>query len=551
MGFSFKSVVGGAAQTLSGGLYNPKDGSISVNNSVKSLGGLGGYATMAGMDGANLMGGKGKYYGKDNKSKDATDRAIADQQAAVLREQIKSQEKISAETIAANLKASKNSAIAGIIGAALGANTTTETIKQMLPHESGAAMMMSYDLAEKWNTTRTMKEQGYSGVAIEYALNGKSGKALYKDAEMNSLMQARDVRQMTTQSIQTFGIKSASNPYGVDITPEQFERMHSIKDQGALLEVDPVVAAARNKAMGEWEAKMRAEGKGILVDVYKNPQLGGSNIMAMKGKNSLIPPEMLPLIQSVAGSNQGSGTDWDAAIKAMSTGEVNGMTKQMKWAMSVGLIDKYGQVNAGTVLSMLPPELQGSPEFDPYRKMGIEEKAKIQDDYVKFSQTANDPKLMRSEALGMGVTRQYKFNADGSVAGTMMSGYMQNAMGEQIQVTMPGDRLQEWYNQQSKIGGMGPLFPPMMAPVTNSELNGTFEADFWGKNALAKPNQGVKGTGKEGGAGTSLFNPTMPSALPKPPTNTNAAPPIQGASTPMQAGAMPTGFSGAPLAAGD
>lgn len=503
----------------------------------------------------NIINNQNGYTGKAKKAQMAQAKAIADQQAAVLREQIASQERIAAEAAAAQreataaqLVASKDAAISGIIGAALGAHTTTETIKQMLPHESGAAAMMSYDLANKWNTTRTMKEQGYSSTAIEYALSGKSGKSLYKDAEANSLMMARDIKQMTTQSIQTFGIKSPSNPYGVDITSDQWEQLHAAKDPGALLEVDPEVAAARNEAMSKWEAQMRAEGKGILVDIYKNPQLGGSNIMTMKGKDALLPPELLPMIQAVSGGTGGSsgGTNWDQAIKALSTGEQNPMTAQIKWAQENGLVDKYGQINAGTVMSMLPPELQSSPEFNPYRELSQDEKVKLRDDYNKYAQVQVDPKLMRSEALGMGVTRQYKFNADGSVAGTMMSGYMQNAKGEQVQVTMPGDRLQEWYTQQSKVAGMGPGFT-FMAPVTKSELNGTFEADFWGKNALAKPNQGNKGNGITPDA---PFNPTMPSSLPAPaPKNTNAAP-IQGA-TPTTAGAMPTGFSGAPLAAGE
>lgn len=485
------------------------------------------------------------YIGKAKKAAWANQKRIADQEAAVIREQIASQERLAAEATAAQLQASRDAALGGIIGAALGANTTTEETKQILPHESGAAAMMSYDLAQKWNTTREMKESGYSNVAIEYALSGKSGKTLYKDAEMNSLMMNRDVKQMTIQSIQAFGIRSASNPYGVDITAEQWQKLHSAKDPEALLNVDPEVARQRQGAMDQWEADMIARGQGILVDIYKNPQLGGSNILAMKGKSALIPPELLPMVQSVAGGNPGTGggTDWDAAIRAMSTGETNAMSGQIKWAMDNGLIDKYGQINAGTVMSMIPPELQSGPEFNPYRELSDSEKTILQDDYMKFSQMQIDPKLLKQESLGMGVTRQYKFNADGSVAGTMMSGYMTNAKGEQVQVAMPGDRLQEWEDMKGKMNGT----VGFRAPVTKDQLNMTFEADFYGNNAFAQSNGGNKG--QYTGQGPSPM-PKMPSVLPapKPPTNTNAAAPVQGA-TPTNT--MPEGFSGAPLAAGE
>jgi hypothetical protein len=121
---------------------------------------------------------EGGYIGKEKKAAWANEQAIADKQAAAMREQIASQERIMKQQTEATMRASKDSAIAGVIGAALGAHTTTEQIKQLLPHESGAATLMSYDLAEKWNTTLDMKTKGYSNVAIDYALQGKNYRAL-------------------------------------------------------------------------------------------------------------------------------------------------------------------------------------------------------------------------------------------------------------------------------------------------------------------------------------------------------------------------------------
>ncbi len=504
-----------------------------------------------------VLGNEGGYIGKEKKAQWAQAKAASDQQAAVLREQIASNERITADTNKAMERASRDGAISGVIAGAMAANTTTETIKQLLPHERGAAMMMSYDLAEKWNTTREMKESGYSGVAIEYALNNKSHKALYGDpAYATALMKEQQKKDMVT-NIQTFGIKSASNPYGADISADQWVAMHSTKDAKSMLEVDPVVARERQAAMDKWESQMRAEGKGVLVDLYKNPQLSGHGLQAMKGKDPLIPKDVMPLIASVAGDGKpgaGGGTDWSEAIKAMGRGEQNPHTKEVEWAMKEGIVDKYGMVATDKLMSFIPPELQNAPSYDPMRQLTDQEKAKLMDDYSKFSQITVDPKNVREEQIGMGKTKKYKLNADGTVAGTVMEGYMTSPTGEQIFMSMPGASLQDWTTKETQmLSGLGPTFPGQLALSTESERNGRMGGDYWRKNMTAAPNQGM--------AGPQMTSPKTPAGAPAPaaaaPSMVSSFSPSPGAGTAgkpanvNQGSTQPAGYAGAPLAAGE
>lgn len=504
---------------------------------------------------STIINNEGGYIGKAKKAAWANEQAIADKQAAVLREQIASQEKIMKEQTEATMKASKDSAIAGVIGAALGAHTTTEQIKQLLPHESGAATLMSYDLAEKWNTTLDMKTKGYSNVAIDYALQGNNYRALYKDSKYNSAMFVENQRKDLVSSLQTFGIQSAGNPAGIAMSSDEWIKMHSVKDAHSMLEVDPVQAHAREEQFKKWESEMRASGKGLLVDLYKNPQLAGANIMAMKGPDPLIPKEMMPLLSSVAGEG-GGNVNWGDILKQMNAGETNEHTEQIKWAMDNGILDKYGQINGGALMQNIPPDLQQPLAYDPHRVLTPEETATLLNDYNKLSQIKVDPKLVQEQQLGMGVVAKTKLNADGTVSGKYMSGYMTNQMGEQINVTVQGDNLNDWMRKQTDaMSGLGPLFPQFFAmqdSATSGDRTKTLTNQLATANGGSKdPYQSTDALGaqaqKQKDQGTAPKPVTMPTTSPvKPPLNNGQAGQVTTAP-----GQPPAGYSGAPLAAGE
>lgn len=504
-----------------------------------------------------ILDNEGGYIGKAKKAQWAHDKAIADQQAAVLREQNATQERIARETNAAMERAARDTGIASIIGAAIGANTTTKEIKERLPHERMAAGMMAIEAQQKWDTVREMTESGYSNVAIEYALQGKSYRALYSDAAYSDQMMKTEQRKNMLQNIQMFGVKSGSNPYGADITPDQWIGMHSLKDPKQMLEVDPAIAAERQQAMEKWAQEMRRTGKGVLVDLYLNP---GKNANSIKGPDPLIPDSVMPLIQSIAGDAPKGGTDYSEVIKAMNRGEDTPQTREIKWAIKQGIIDEFGNVDLGSIQSMIPPELKKPIDFNPYRELSEQEKAKLLDDYNKFSAMKVDPKLVMERQLGMGVAEKVKLNPDGTVAGKVLEGYMTSPTGEQIYMTIPNGSLQDWKTKETQmLSGLGPLFPGQYALSTQDERNGKMAHSR--TNQLAVANQGNAGpvmtrpdnpygSGQTqsytGGAQT--YKPELKNSSPMIGSSPNTGTPAK----PAPANSNPAAsVGGAPLAAGD
>lgn len=566
------------------------------------------------------------------------------------------------------IAASKNSAIGAVIGSALGANTTHEEIKQMLPSEVQSEFIRSWDLAQKWNKTIEMRTAGYQDVAIEYELSGKNYKPLFNDSQWNALEMMRKTKGDMIQNARIFGIKSPTNPGGVDISASMWEKLHSFKDPSEMLKVDPEVAARRNAMYDEWAQGMRDKGMGLIVDIYENPQLGGSSILTMKGKDPLLDPALAPLLKEMmgqeaptiqsgnfkmpssnlpplssgssskrsgpdpsvlgigqskgadpailgigkggkadasilgisggsaskdigkkaqdmatnmglrgpfhhptgsgsggllasGGSGGGSDTDWDSVINALTKGEENKYTGEIKKYMEEGLIDKYGMVSPGALMKYIPPELLEAPEFNMFRNLSTEDKMRLTDDYDKYATLNVDPKMIQEHTIGFGVNQRIKLNPDGSIAHTAVEGEMYDRMGNPVFVSMQGSRLQEFYDRQSMINGLGPLFPGIMAPVTDRELSGRFEPGFWGKNVLAKPNMGMPGQPNQyqpaskalqpkmahasSGTSASLYGGKEGQSQPKTKTAGQLGQNLSGGSS------SPSGYEGAPLAAGE
>lgn len=537
----------------------------------------------------------------------------------------------------AQMAASKNAAIGGIISSAMAAHTTTEEIKQMLPSEVQAEFQRSYEMAAKWQKTLDMRTAGYQNVAIEYELSGKNFRPLFRDSQYNALEMARLTQKDIQTSARVFGIQSDKNPGGVPISQAYWMKLNSMKDPREMLTVDPKVAAQRKAEFAAWEQQMRANGMGLAVDIYKNPQLGGSSILTMKGKEPLLDPALAPLVTSMMkdqpvpqmnmgalnpypygsvytapmpgtdqvnlpfgtsvavpgnkdmgiqivksggvkrdangriialdpqapglqgmlsqdelkalsplinaqasmsqfqnamaqGQPQGGGTDWDAVVAALTKGEQNPYTDEIKKYQQMGLIDKYGMVNAGMLLSMVPESLRDAPEFNMFKELTPEQQRALQDQYDHLSSVQMvDPKYITERQVAPGVVRRQKINPDGSIAYSSMEGEMYDAMGNPVWVSIGGNRLQDYYDRLSMIDGMGPTFPTMRAPVTNEELSGRFEPGFWGENTLAKPRASA-------GQGTTASQKA---------TATGAPAPLQFAAASMQQGGMASSSSAA------
>lgn len=464
----------------------------------------------------------------------------------------------------AAIKSANSAAMGGIIGAALGANTTTEQIVRRLPVESGAATIASWELAQRWNKTINMRAQGYQDVAIEYELAGKSGSVLYKDPIWNTLYMGQKIKEGATTAARVFGIQSQANPLGIALTWDDWVEINSLKRPEDMLKVDPATAAARQAQFSAWERQMRASGKGLIVDLYKNPQLAGQSLESMAGKEAMIDPALAPLIQSMASGSGGMD------IGGLTTPQKTQYTDQINKLKASGVIDANNMINGGALLQMIPKELQDAPPFEPLRKLSQNELVQLQDQYNMLMNKAPDPKLVRMNNMGFGVQRMTMLNADGTEAMSYLQGQMQMADGSSQQVFLQGTRLQEWYDMQSIVDGMGPTFPGMFAPRSNDEYNGVRRPN----NAFATPSNGTPGQAAGAAQQKTDFsqNPYAqqmqlggPARTPgvtsdessgvggtttKAPTKSSSGS-IGGLSQGMASGSTPSGYSGAPLAAGE
>ncbi len=219
---------------------------------------------------------------------------------------------------------------------------------------------------------------------------------------------------------------------------------------------------------------------------------------------------------------------WDDAIDAMTKGEKNKYTPQIEALQKAGVIDRAtGRVNGGAILKMLPPDLLKAPPTEPYRKLSPEEERAMRDEYKRLSEIKVDPKLVKVESMGGGVTRKILLNPDGTRAASMLEGYATDATGQQRFMSVAGNRTQDFFDRASMISGFGPMGPAMT--VQNTREAGTVSKRS-GDNYLATYATGQKGKSASQAAA---------------PATTKAAPALKMPSNPAASA------GGAPLAAGD
>lgn len=472
----------------------------------------------------------------------------------------------------AAIKAAKMSATAGIMAASLGQNTTTEEIIRRLPVESGAATIQSYELAQQWNTNLEMTTQGYQPVAINYKTSGNSGQELHKDPVWNTLYMENQVKNAALSAAQLMGIQSSTNPYGAPITWDQFLYLNSLKRPEDMLTVDPAVTAARERDYAAWQSQMNAQGLGMIVDLYKNPQLAGQSIEGMIGEKTPV------------------GVTFDANDNPIISGGEYPDTQygdQIAKLKEMGIVDANNMINGGALLQYIPANLREAPKFDPLRKLSQQEVIGLQDQYNALMNKVVDPKLIKQEGLGFGVTKTTIFNNDGSVADSYLTGQMYMADGSVLPSgVLRGTRLQEWYDFQGLADKMGPSFPGMAAPTETAMREGALTTPQ--TNALTPPVNLNNPYAEQNQLGGAARTPTtagpeeagLPAlTAPRPPTTTSTGGTVvkpggssiaslgdalMGAPTtltaderlgapqytPSKETSLPVGYEGAPLAAG-
>jgi hypothetical protein len=461
----------------------------------------------------------------------------------------------------AAIKASRDAMKAAIQSAALSQEQRIETVIRRLPHESGAATMASFDMAQQWEGYRSMMM--YQDVAKEYMTSGKDGRVLHKDPVWNTLNMMDQLKQTALSTTEMVGIRSASNPGGIPLSWEDYKDLHTYKDPDEMLKVDPAVQQKYEADYAKWRSSMysTAEGK-LIVDMYENPQLAGQGIEGLLGTKQPI---------QVDDSGNVSGGKWSNS----------GMSKTIDGLKQKGIIDANNMINGGALLNAIPKELRQAPTFNPKKDLSPEDETRLRDRYNNLvTNKAWDPKNIREEYMGYGVTRHTYFNADGTIANQFMSGEMSLADGSVSgQVMIQGASLTEWDKFQGLADGMGPSMPGMfrigmnemdpsqlaksnMAP--NAQSRGTAPQSF------GMPNLGAPTSGAASRTASNPYQAEMVgNGAPEPsaardvtPTNINSGTKIsqmsqkligapKGTDNAIKPAVMPSGYEGAPLGAGE
>jgi hypothetical protein len=160
-----------------------------------------------------------------------------------------------------------------------------------------------------------------------------------------------------------------------------------------------------------------------------------------------------------------------------------------------------------------------------------------------------DPKLVKQRQLGMGVSEKVRLNADGTVAGKVVEGYMTSPTGERIFMSMPNASLRDWTAKETQmLSGLGPLFPGQLALSTEDEQAGRM-GDTRTNQLKQADTSGVKPKATQGNpVGLISYSSPGTGTAMKPPTVTQGA---TAAPAPAMGSNPAASAGGAPLAAGE
>jgi hypothetical protein len=230
--------------------------------------------------GAAVIGGAATIISSNRQASAAESTAAANAdatraQAAALMHQADAGLEAAKITGQAGIEASKNSMKAAITAAALGQTQTTDTVQHLSPVQLGANAIASYDMALKWNKFMALTEQGYQPGAKNWLLAGKDGKVLYKDPTYNLLAMGQQVKDASLSAMNLVGVKSAANPYGVNLSFDQYKVMMAMKHPEDMLEPSAADKAAYQSRFNAWAASHPMEAA-LLKDPQQNlhDQLG-------------------------------------------------------------------------------------------------------------------------------------------------------------------------------------------------------------------------------------------------------------------------------------
>jgi hypothetical protein len=530
--------------------------------------------------GAAVIGGAATIISSNRQASAAENASSADAQARIAESQALSHQadvglEAARETGAANVKASENSMKAAITAAALGQTSTTDTVQHLSPVQLGANAIASYDMALKWNKFMQLTEQGYQAGAKNWLMAGKDGKVLYKDPTYNLLSMGQQVKDASLAAMQLVGIKSPSNPYGVQMDEKQFMTMMAMKHPEDMLEPSAQDKATYQARYNAWAASHPLEAS-LLKDPQQNlkDQMGDKSPISVDDQGNVTGGTYqgqghAAVAASGKGATAGTGLDpsktwyepsdpaargagWQISYEAKPGYQVmngderaysqaanpwtpgtestykpgsaavadSGKYATEQSALKAGYINKDGMIDMGAVMASMPPDLLDPPEFSTVNKLTADQQKAYHEQFQTYQNTMLDPKLVSVQNKGYGVNAITVKNADGTIAGQYMTGLLRNAQGGQSMQTIAGSTLREWDDFQAQADNMGPGWVGMArSGPRGSETPG-------GMTAMGSSLDGMPKLGPPGadGSGASLpaynsFNPYQSSSAQAPQAN--------------------------------
>lgn len=325
--------------------------------------------------------------------------------------------------------------------------STSEVIQHRLPVEQGAAGLQSFDFAAQWaemqaKIAELSQSQGlFPGTGAGSGTVGQSTLSSAeqvqnaddnREAEYASYEILRISRQSLEQKVKHLGIDNGtgSNPTGVKLSLDDYIESKRVKDPSGLVAQgkslsDPLddaetTAMAATMSMTEHEIK-------LVQMIMEDPQVGGNVLEAMKGD---------PMYANAIVWLQGRG-----AIDSKNQPVMSQITK-------IG--DKINEkVQESRIMTPTSPE----------------QVTTWTDEYNQLSGKVLDPKLVKIESIGDGVTRTTILNNDGSVVVSFLDGAVTLPNGQVMpDVDMIGSTGKDWKKLVDKFGETGSLFNTAAAP---------------------------------------------------------------------------------------
>lgn len=325
-------------------------------------------------------------------------------------------------------------------------SSTTEEITHRLPVEEGSAAIAGNQLAAQWAQMQEMARsaalsQGISfgGGAVEAGRSALDTGANFftmgdnREAEYNSYNVQNQARAALEMKMKYLGINAGNgaNDVGIKMSFDDFVKLRTYKDPSAMI----------------------AQGKSLRDPI-------GDDEWDGLGQDLGMTPAATRLVQMLGEDPQLSGD----GLRAM--GQMDSAKGQaIKELMAKGLVNSNMVVNQGQLAKQYAKLQESLIQNRTTTPLTPELTDKLRTEYLQLSEKDVDPKMIKETSMGDGTTRLQFLNADGTVAGSVLSGNMRLPNGQVVHgVDVIGSAYSDWKAVQKMVDGTGDLFAVKKPP---------------------------------------------------------------------------------------